>query len=44
MNSFVIGAAAACVKANYYLQCGCHPLDEPVLTFSAVTDEHVLME
>jgi len=47
MNSFVIGAAAACEKANYSLNIVVSPLDEnSLLTFfrSGQTDGMILME
>lgn len=47
MNSFVIGAAAACEKANYSLNVVVSPLDETsLLTFfrSGQTDGMILME
>jgi DNA-binding LacI/PurR family transcriptional regulator len=47
MNSFVIGAAAACEKANYSLNVVVSPLDETsLLTFfrSGQTDGLILME
>jgi DNA-binding LacI/PurR family transcriptional regulator len=47
MNSFVLGAAAACEKANYSLNVVVSPLDETsLLTFfrSGQTDGMILME